>query len=170
MSNFLLRVESTIGKLLLVVIVVLVFAAGVLRWFDHPLIWSVDLAQLLFLWIAFIGANQALRKHAHIGMDLAVRWMPLGWRRVIEIALAVLTLAFLLIMVWEGYKLTTLNIQRVFGDSGISYAFVTGAVPVGCLMLAITLTGHVIKLIRTWRTENRLIFSDPHRGEVEDVL
>ena len=119
MVDFLVRLEAAVGKLLLVVIVVLVFAAGVLRWFDHPLIWSVDLAQLLFLWIAFIGANQALRKRVHIGMDLAVRWMPLAWRRVIEIALAALTLAFLLIMVWEGYKLTTLNIQRVFGDSGI---------------------------------------------------
>ena len=170
MVAFLVRLEAAVGKLLLVVIVVLVFAAGVLRWFDHPLIWSVDLAQLLFLWIAFIGANQALRKRVHIGMDLAVRWMPLAWRRVIEIALAALTLAFLLIMVWEGYKLTTLNIQRVFGDSGFSYAFVTGAVPVGCLMLAITLTGHLVKLIRTWRTERSLVFSDPRRGEVEDLL
>lgn len=170
MLNLLVKFEAAVGKLLLVVIVVLVFAAGVLRWFDHPLIWSVDLAQLLFLWIAFIGANQALRKRVHIGMDLAVRRLPLGLRRGVEIVLALLTLAFLLIMVWEGYKLTTLNMQRVFGDSGISYAFVTGAVPIGCLMLAITLTGHIVKLIRTWRTERSLVFSDPQHGEVEDVL
>ncbi len=65
--------EAAFGKFLLIVIVVLVFAAGLLRWFDHPLIWSVDLAQLLFLWVSFIGANQALRKRAHIGMDLLVR-------------------------------------------------------------------------------------------------
>jgi TRAP-type C4-dicarboxylate transport system permease small subunit len=168
--NPLVRVEAAIGKLLLVVIVVLVFAAGVLRWFDHPLIWSVDLAQLLFLWVAFIGANQALRKRAHIGMDLAIRWTPLGARRIVEIVLALITLAFLLMMAWEGYKLTTLNIQRVFGDSGISYAFVTGAVPIGCLMLAITLSGHLVNLIRTWRTEQTLVFTDPQRGEVEDVL
>jgi TRAP-type C4-dicarboxylate transport system permease small subunit len=168
--NLLIRAEAAVGKLLLVVIVVLVFAAGILRWFDHPLIWSVDLAQLLFLWVAFIGANQALRKRAHIGMDLAIRWAPLGARRIVEIVLALITLAFLLIMVWEGYKLTTLNIQRVFVDSGISYAFVTGAVPVGCLMLAITLAGHLINLVRTWRSEQTLVFTDPQRGEVEDVL
>lgn len=170
MLKFLVSVEAAVGKFLLVAIVVLVFAAGVLRWFDHPLIWSVDLAQLLFLWIAFIGANQALRKRVHIGMDLAVRRLPLRMRRIVEIVLALLTLAFLLIMVWEGYKLTALNMQRVFGDSGISYAFVTGAVPVGCLMLAITLAGHLVKLIRTWRTERSLVFSDPEHGEVEDVL
>ncbi len=69
-----------------------------------------------------------------------------------------------------GYRLTMLNLQRIYGDSGISYAFVTGAVPVGCLLLAITLCGHLVNLIRHWRTEKRLVFADPVRGEVEDVL
>ena len=170
MLDLLVRFEAMVGKLLLAVIVVLVFAAGVLRWFDHPLIWSVDLAQLLFLWIAFIGANQALRKRAHIGMDLAVRGLPYRMRRIVEVMLAALTLAFLLIMVVMGYELTTLNIERVYGDSGISYAFVTGAVPVGCLMLAITLGGHLWNLIRAWRAETNLVFSDPRDGEVGDVL
>jgi TRAP-type transport system small permease protein len=170
MLSLLVRAEAAFGKILLIIIVALVFAAGILRWFDHPLIWSVDLAQLLFLWVSFIGANQALRNRAHIGMDLLVRPLPLGLRRVIEIALAIVTLAFLLIMVVMGYRLTMLNLQRVYGDSGISYAYVTGAVPVGCLLLAITLSGHLLDLIRLWRTERRLVFSDPARGEVEDVL
>jgi TRAP-type transport system small permease protein len=170
MLSLLVRAEAVIGKLLLVIIVVLVFSAGVLRWFDHPLIWSVDLAQLLFLWVSFIGANQALRNRAHIGMDLLVRPLPYSVRRVVEIALALVTLVFLLIMVVMGYRLTTLNLQRVYGDSGISYAFVTGAVPIGCLLLAITVSGHLVNLFRHWRTEKRLVFADPVRGEVDDVL
>jgi TRAP-type C4-dicarboxylate transport system permease small subunit len=170
MSAFLVRAEAAFGKLLLAIIVVLVFAAGLLRWFDHPLIWSVDLAQMLFLWVSFIGANQALRRRAHIGMDLAVRALPYRARRIVEIALALLTLAFLLAMTWLGYKLTMLNLARVYGDSGISYGFVTGAVPVGCLLLAITLSGHLATLLRNWREERGLVFSDPARGEVEDVL
>ena len=167
--QFLVRAEAALGKLLLVVIVVLVFAAGVLRWFDRPLIWSVDLAQLLFVWISFIGANQALRKRVHIGMDLLVRPFPMAARRMLEILLALLTLAFLLYMVVLGYQLTALNMERVYGDSGISYAFVTGAVPVGCLLLAITLAGHLWNVLRRWR-EPTLVFSDPGRGELEDVL
>ncbi len=165
-----MRAEAAIGKLLLCVIVALVFAAGILRWFDRPLIWSVDLAQLLFIWVSFIGANQALRKRVHIGMDLLVRPFPMRVRQLIEIALALLTLAFLLYMVLLGYRLTTLNLERVYGDSGISYAWVTSAVPIGCLMLAVTLAGHLFGLIRNWRAEPRLVFSDLGRGEVEDVL
>jgi TRAP-type C4-dicarboxylate transport system permease small subunit len=168
--QILVRAEAAIGKLLLVIIVVLVFAAGILRWFDHPLIWSVDMAQLLFVWLSFIGANQALRKRAHIGMDLLVRPFPMSIRRLIEIALALVVLAFLLTMVVLGYELTTLNMQRIYGDSGISYAFVTSAVPVGCLLLAITLAGHLFNVLRNWRSEPRLVFSDPSRSEVEDLL
>ncbi len=170
MLSLLVRAEAAFGKLLLVIIVLLVFAAGLLRWFDHPLIWSVDLAQLLFLWVSFIGANQALRKRVHIGMDLLVRPLPPSIRSIIEIALALVTLAFLLTMAVMGYRLTMLNLQRVYGDSGISYAYVTGAVPVGCLLLAITLSGHVWNLVRRWRSERVLVFSDPIRGEVEDVI
>ncbi len=168
--RFLVRAEAALGKFLLVVIVVLVFAAGLLRWFDRPLIWSVDLAQLLFVWISFIGANQALRSRVHIGMDLLVRPFPIRVRRLLEVLLALLTLGFLLYMALLGYRLTALNIERVYGDSGISYAFVTGAVPVGCLLLAITLGCHLLEVFRHWRSEPRLVFSSEGRGEAEDVL
>ncbi|MGF1626575.1 MAG: TRAP transporter small permease [Alphaproteobacteria bacterium] len=170
MLTLLKRLETALGMVLLAVIVCLVFAAGLLRWFGTPLIWSVDLAQLLFIWVSFIGANQALRTRVHIGMDLAVRPVPLRFRRLIELALAGLVLAFLFTMVVIGTQLTFLNIERQFGDSGISYAFVTGAVPVGCLMLATTVGWHVLTVLRRWRSEPLLVFSDPARGEIEDVL
>lgn len=170
MGSWLTRAEATVGKLLLLIIVLLVFAAGIMRWFGQPLVWSVDLAQLLFIWVSFIGANQALRARVHIGMDLLVRPLPMRLRRGLEIVLALVTLAFLLTMVVMGYRLTLLNIERQYGDSGISYGFVTGAVPVGCLLLAVTLAGHLLTVLRRWRAESLLVFSDPVRGEVEDVL
>ena len=103
-------------------------------------------------------------------MDLIVRLAPLRLRRVLELALALLVLAFLLTLVVMGVQLTLLNIERQFGDSGISYAFVTAAVPAGCLLLAATLAGHVVATLRRWRAEPLLVFSEPLRGEVEDVL
>ena len=170
MTQWPARIEAVIGKLLLAIIVVLVFAAGILRWFGHPLVWSVDLAQLLFIWVSFIGANQALRARVHIGMDLLVRGLPIGARLWVEVALALLTLAFLLTLVVMGYQLTLLNIQRQYGDSGISYGFVTGAVPVGCLLLSTTLVGHLVRALRSPRDKASLVFADAGRNEVEDVL
>lgn len=149
MSTFLIRIEDIVSKALLASIVLLVFGAAVGRSLGHPLIWSVDLAQLLFVWLCFLGANRAMRARAHVGVDLFVRKLPRMGRWAIEIALAVLALVFLLTLVVSGYRLTILNWQRVYGDSGISYAWVTSAVPVGAALLAITVTGNLLAALRT---------------------
>jgi TRAP-type C4-dicarboxylate transport system permease small subunit len=133
---------------LLAAIVVLVFLAAVGRSLGYPLIWSVDMAQLLFIWLCFLGANRAMRAKAHVGVDLFVRKLPHASRRVIDIALALLALAFLLALIVSGYRLTVLNWQRVYGDSGISYAWVTSAVPVGAALLAVTVLGNLVSAIR----------------------
>ncbi len=149
MSQIVTRLELMAAKALLAAIVVLVFVAAVGRSFGHPLVWSVDVAQLLFIWVCFLGANRALRLKTHIGVDLFVRALPRSLRHWVELALAAVTLAFLIALAVSGYKLTVLNWQRVYGDSGISYAWVTAAVPIGAAMLAITLVGHIVGSLRT---------------------
>jgi TRAP-type C4-dicarboxylate transport system permease small subunit len=37
---------------------------------SQPPSWSVDMAQLLFIWVCFIGADLAMQKDRHIGVDL----------------------------------------------------------------------------------------------------
>jgi TRAP-type C4-dicarboxylate transport system permease small subunit len=148
MSRLLIRLEDIASKTLLAAIVVLVFLAAVGRSLGYPLIWSVDMAQLLFIWLCFLGANRAMRAKAHVGVDLFVRKLPHASRRVIDIALALLALAFLLALIVSGYRLTVLNWQRVYGDSGISYAWVTSAVPVGAALLAVTVLGNLVSAIR----------------------
>ena len=164
MLSVLIWIEETVGRILLAAIVVLVFVAAITRTFDHPLIWSVNLAQALFVWLCFAGAVKALRIRAHIGVDYFVKRLPDRLRRIVDIALAVLVVAFLGTMTWFGATLTLLNWQRTFGDSGISYAWVTVAVPVGCAVLGLLLLVQIGIALRT----GRLIFAaDPGEAAVE---
>lgn len=153
------RIEFAIGMALLVVITGLVFIAAVMRFLGTPLIWSVDLAQLLFIWLCFLGACRAMRQRAHLGVDFAVRFLPLKGRLLVETALTAVIIAFLLTLSWKGYKLTLLNIERIFGDSGLSYAYVTSAVPVGCTFLAISLLSNAIAAWRSSKSNPLLIFT-----------
>lgn len=159
MSSFMFQLESIVGRILLATIVLLVFFAGIFRSFGHPIVWSVDVAQLLFVWTSFIGADMAMRKRNLIAVDLFVRWVPARSRALLDAALSLVILAFLLTMVVLGYELTLSNLPREFGDSGISYGFVTAAVPVGCLLLAITLTGQLLDTLRSLRSEPKLVFT-----------
>ena len=170
MGGWFLKLETMIATVLLAIIVFLVFIAGVMRWFGQPLVWSVDLAQLLFVWVSFLGADMALRKRAHIGIDYLVKRLPLRARVILDVALAAVCLAFLGIMAVMGYRLTMLNLERLFGDSGIPYALVTIAVPVGCVLLALTLLGQAWTSLSRLRTEARPIFTGSNVGKIEDLV
>ncbi|PLW75724.1 TRAP transporter small permease [Cohaesibacter celericrescens] len=159
MPGFLGKIEFVIGVILLAVITFLVFIAAVMRFFGHPLIWSVDLAQLLFIWLCFIGATRAMRERVHLGVDYLVRLFPYAARRLIETAMALLFVAFLLLLAREGYKLTMLNWQRIFGDSGLSYAWVTIAVPVGSMLLSISIVSNLVQSWRSGPEDQRLVFT-----------
>jgi TRAP-type C4-dicarboxylate transport system permease small subunit len=89
--------------------------------------------------VCFFGANQALRRGEHIGVDFVVRYFPEGLQRALKALHHLLIMAFLGTMVWYGVKLTLLNVERRFSDTDLSYAWVTAAVPVGCFLLLITL-------------------------------
>lgn len=159
MLKRLAQIEFAIAALILGTIVVLVFSAAIMRFFGYPLIWSVDMAQLLFIWLCFFGAARAMREKGHLGIDLLIRWLNPRQRLVLEYAISVIILIFLGFLMVEGYRLTVMNSQRLFGDSGLSYAWVTSAVPVGCLMIAIAL---IRNMVTTWRRRddgNTLIYS-----------
>ncbi|WP_174802463.1 TRAP transporter small permease [Martelella limonii] len=148
MPGFLAKIEYAAGAILLAVITFLVFIAATMRFFGHPLIWSVDLAQLLFIWLCFIGAARAMRERGHLGVDFLVRPFPHRYRLALETLLAAIFLVFMMMLAYEGYKLTMLNKERQFGDSGLSYAWVTIAVPAGCVMLSLSILGN---LFEAWR-------------------
>lgn len=139
MLRRLAQLEFAISAILLAAIVLLVFLAAIGRSFGHPLIWSVDMAQLLFIWVCFFGATRAMRHKSHLGIDLIIRWLPHRYRLTLEVAVSLLILAFLTLLAVEGYKLALQNWERQFGDSGISYAWVTLAVPAGCVMIGIAM-------------------------------
>lgn len=131
--------EETAAKVLLAAAVLLVFVASLARWVGYPIVWSVDMAQLLFIWVCFFGANQALRRGQHIGVDAFVSRVPARVQRWIRIGHLVVMAAFLVPIVYQGIELAMLNVERRFSDTDMSYVWVTAAVPVGSALLLITL-------------------------------
>jgi TRAP-type transport system small permease protein len=158
MTAHLARLEFVLGTALMSAIVVLVFIAAVMRFAGHPIIWSVDMAQLLFIWLCFLGAAKALRAKAHLGVDLFVRLLPQKNRLALELLLAFVCLVFLTLLFFEGIDLTLLNRERLFGDSGLSYAYVTIAVPAGSVLLSLAILNNMVGAWKK-RDEGMLVFS-----------
>jgi TRAP-type C4-dicarboxylate transport system permease small subunit len=148
------RAEDALAKLFLAGCSLLVFVAAVSRAFGEPVLWAIDVAMLLFIWCAFFGANKALRNRQHIIIDIVVRYFPQPVQRVLLIAHWIVIAVFLAALVVLGTQLTLLNVQRPMGDTEISYAWVTSAVPVGALLMLVTALG---QLVEFWR-DRKLAF------------
>ena len=71
---------------MLVAVEILVLLLGVIsRYvFNRPLTWSDELASILFLWLAMLGAVIALRRTEHMRLAFVVGLAPPRWRRFLE--------------------------------------------------------------------------------------
>ena len=140
------KIEIRISEILLVFIIVFVFCAALLRCLGFPLVWSVDLAQLLFVWICFIGADIALQNNKHIGVDLLTRKLPRKVQKTILVPTYALLIAFLSLIAVYGVYLAIINFRRQFSGMEFSYSWATISAPIGCILMIRTLIKKTIRL------------------------
>jgi TRAP-type transport system small permease protein len=139
------KIEELLAMAFFATTTFLVFIGALTRTVGYPLIWAIDIAQLSFVWACVLGADIALKRNAHIEIDILVRTFSRAARRILAIVFLIMISAFLATLVWLGTNLTLLNLERPLGDVGISYGFVTSAIPVGALLMLAT------ALRRLWR-------------------
>jgi len=93
-----LALATEIPAAALVVVEVAVLLAGVVsRYvFNRPLTWSDELASILFLWLAMLGAVIALRRGEHMRLTTVVARVPKHWRNGFETVAALIVAVFVL--------------------------------------------------------------------------
>jgi tripartite ATP-independent transporter DctM subunit len=139
------HLESALGLLveipaaiLVVAEIVILFAGVVARYGLHaPLIWSDELASILFLWLAMLGAAVAFRRSEHMRMTAVVGNAGPKMRAYLDMVATWAALAFLLLIVWPAYDyafeesfITTPALQ-------ISNSWRAAALPVGTCLMAL---------------------------------
>src|SRR5947199_10420288 len=93
------------AALLVVAEIVILFAGVVARYGLHrPLIWSDELASILFLWLAMLGAVVAFRRAEHMRMTALVASAKPATRAWLDVVATCAALAFLLLVAWPAYE------------------------------------------------------------------
>ncbi len=84
---------------------IILFAGVVSRYvFNAPLTWSDELASILFLWLAMLGAVIALRRDEHMRLTTFLGLMPPRRRAWVETLGIVVVLLFALVMLEPSYE------------------------------------------------------------------
>jgi tripartite ATP-independent transporter DctM subunit len=99
------KVVEIAAALLVVAEIVILFAGVVARYgLRSPLIWSDELASILFLWLAMLGAAVAFRRSEHMRMTAVVASAGPAMRGYLEVVATCAALAFLLMIAWPSWE------------------------------------------------------------------
>ncbi len=135
-------------------IIALTFTNTVLRIFNRPVIWADDISLLLFSWSAFLGADLALRSNRLVGMDIVTSKLPAKTQKILQIIVYLIMLSILLLFVVKGFSLAKMNWKRFMNTLKLSYGWATLSLPVGSVLMILTILIKLYVLIRNFNDDS----------------
>ena len=132
-------VEAVLVFLMAVMVVVVSWQVATRYLLNDPSSITEELASYLLIWIALLGAAYALRRRAHLGIDVLVRAMgPKGQRAAAYVGYAVVAVFALLVLVVGGLRIVyvTLALDQISAALRIPIGYVYLVLPLsGVLMM-----------------------------------
>jgi tripartite ATP-independent transporter DctM subunit len=118
--------------------IAILFSGVVARYvFDKPLVWSDELASILFLWLAMLGAVIAFRRDEHMRMTACVGMLAPPARAMLDMFATGAALAFLLLIAWPAYNFAAEQAAITTPALEIKDAWRAAALPVGIVLMAV---------------------------------
>ena len=147
LEKFLIRLVE-IPAALLVVIEVIVLMMGVIwRYVLHePLIWSDELAGILFLWLAMLGSVVSMQRGEHMRMTAIVGALEPKWRSFLDLVAIAAALAFLCMTIGPAYHFAAEEIWVTTPALEIPNTWRAAALPVGMVLMLLVA---ILRLLQT---------------------
>ncbi|WP_420910003.1 TRAP transporter large permease subunit [Achromobacter denitrificans] len=140
------------AAILVVAEIVILFSGIVARYALHePLVWSDELASILFLWLAMLGAVVAFRRGEHMRMGALVNRASPAARAVLDMVAVAAALAFLLMLQAPGFEYASEERYVTTAALEIPNVWRAAALPVGTTLMALIALLRLVERAQ-WRT------------------
>ena len=140
------------AAILVVAEIVILFSGIVARYALHePLVWSDELASILFLWLAMLGAVVAFRRGEHMRMGALVNRASPAARAVLDMVAVAAALAFLLMLQAPGFEYASEERYVTTAALEIPNVWRAAALPVGTALMALIALLRLVERTQ-WRT------------------
>ena len=101
------------------------------------LTWSEEFARYGLVWITFLGGSVAVKRGAHIGVEVLLNALSPKVRKMVQLFTLLCVLGFLLIATIKGGQLALFNMKQHSPAMGVPMGVVYFAIPIGCLIMLI---------------------------------
>jgi TRAP-type C4-dicarboxylate transport system permease small subunit len=125
---------------LLAAMAMIIFANVVLRYTTgDSLIWAEEVARHLMIWGTFLGAGLVLRFGGHVAIDNFHQAIGTRSGQAVRVFIVLAIAVFCVVMVWHSIAYTRIMRFQTTPATGISFAYVYAAIPVGFSLLLVHL-------------------------------
>ncbi|THA09393.1 TRAP transporter large permease subunit [Rodentibacter pneumotropicus] len=125
------KLEEWLGGTLFLVIFCILIAQILSRQvFQSPLIWSEELAKLLFVYVGMLGISAAVRKQEHVYIDFLTNLMPAKIRKISNTFVQLIIFACIFFFIHFGIRSFNNASFPIDALGGISEKWIFAALPV----------------------------------------
>ncbi|MBP1299769.1 tripartite ATP-independent transporter DctM subunit [Bradyrhizobium elkanii] len=147
MNQALKPVVAIPAALLVVAEVIVLFVGIVSRYLLHaPIVWSDELAGILFLWLAMLGSVVAFQRAEHMRMTAVIGMIRPEAGLFLDVFATAASLAFLLLVIHPAYEFAADEVYVTTPALGIVNSWRAAALPVGIGLMLIVAS---LRLIAT---------------------
>lgn len=148
--------------------VIMVFGNVVLRYgFDAGITASEEISRYLFVWLTFMGAIVAMRRHEHLGMDTVVKLLPRGGKRALAVLSEVAMLYCCGLFFWGSLKLTQINLTAYAAVTKMPLAVLYSAGLVTSVMIALMLVESLYRVLTGRASDEEMVLVQENESEAQ---
>lgn len=131
-----------------------VFTRYVLR---DPSTWTEELATMLLMWVALLGASVAFHRKGHLGVDYFIGKLSPNNKTLVELLVYLIIAFFAVIMIYGGYKIVsfTLLTNQLSAALEIKMGYVYLVLPISGFFIFILSIETIIEKSNTLLTSNK---------------
>jgi len=142
------NVLQTISGILFLFIFLINIAGIINRTFlDFSLLWVADVNTIVIAWMLALGMSVAIYKKVHITIDFVKNKFPQKVKKILEIVMTLIIIAFLIILIFAGWKTVIMKMRINFVVLYIPTAYAFMALPLFAFFSAIFMTHRLVNIL-----------------------
>lgn len=138
MKKILKYYEEYLGGILFsvmfITLIMQIFSRQIL---NKPLIWTEEVARLVFVYIAMLGVTLGIKYDQHVGIEVISDKFSPRVAKIMDIVKTILTGIIIVLLIVIGLGITKRKASLDLISLGISSGYLYGALPLGGVMMGI---------------------------------
>ena len=126
---------------------------------NSSLQWAEEVSVYALIWLVFIGSVSLVRGWRHITITAFVNMLPFRAQAWAFIVAKLLSLVFVLALVYWGFQLVSLPVHASSPSMGFSTRWIKAAIAVGAVLMALFTLNEIVRDLAALRRRDRAHFA-----------